>query len=226
MSRRDGLIPRPRLTPELLIRAYAAGLFPMAESRDDPDIFWVDPKRRGVLPLDAFHVPRSLRKTVRRGVFEVTCDTAFAEVIAACAEPRPDRPESWINDTIRDAYCRLHEIGFAHSVECRTDGRLVGGLYGVSVGAAFFGESMFSRATDASKVALVHLVARLRLGRYRLLDTQFRTDHLDRFGVVEVPARDYLTLLEDAIQYQALFPADPPAADLAEALEAAMAQDP
>lgn len=222
MSKHDGLIPRPRLTPELLLRAYAAGLFPMAESRNDPDIFWVDPKRRGILPLDDFHVPRSLRKVVRRGELNVTCDTVFSDVITACGEPQADRPETWINETIRDAYTRLHDIGFAHSVECWRDGRLVGGLYGVSLGAAFFGESMFSRERDASKVALVHLVARLRLGGFRLLDTQFVTDHLKRFGVVEVPARVYLTHLDDAIQYQALFPCDPPAEDLSAALDAAL----
>jgi len=209
MSRRDGLIPKPKLTPELLIRAYAAGLFPMAETRDDPDIFWVDPKARGVLPLDGIHVPRSLRKTIRRGVFEVRCNTNFAAVIDACSEPSPDRPETWINTTIRDAYIHLHDMGFAHSVECWQNDTLVGGLYGVSLGAAFFGESMFSRKTDASKVALIHLAARLRLGQYQLLDTQFVTDHLRQFGATELPARDYLMLLDDAIRYQSVFHAQP-----------------
>ena len=197
---------RDELTPELLLRAYAAGIFPMAESRTASSIFWVDPHLRGVLPLNEFHIPRRLRKTVRRRPFEVRCNTAFETVMRACAAPRPDHPDSWINDQIVRAYTRLHEMGFAHSVECWRDDELVGGLYGVSLGGAFFGESMFSRATDSSKVALVHLLARLRLGGFVLLDVQFVTEHLAQFGVVEIPARDYLLLLNDALRVAAQFP--------------------
>ena len=199
---------RDELTPELLLRAYAAGIFPMAESRAARSIFWVDPHLRGVLPLNEFHIPRRLRKTVRRRPFEVRCNTAFEAVMRACAAPRPDHPDSWINDQIVRAYTRLHEMGFAHSIECWRDDELVGGLYGVSLGGAFFGESMFSRATDSSKVALVHLLARLKLGGFVLLDVQFVTEHLTQFGVVEVPARDYLLLLNDALRVAAQFPVD------------------
>ncbi len=193
--------PRMReLDPPLLLRAYAAGLFPMADTRDSPDIFWVEPRRRGILPLDAFHLPRSLARTLRRERFAHTVDRAFPEVIAACAEARPGREQTWINDTILTAYVRLHREGHAHSVETwDAEGRLVGGLYGVRLGAAFFGESMFSRATDASKAALAHLVARLRLGGFRLLDTQFLTEHLARFGGVEVKRSRYLALLSAAL---------------------------
>ena len=194
-------------TPELLLRAYAAGIFPMAETRDTSHVFWVDPKRRGVLPIEDFHVPRRLRRTVRNDTFDVTCNTAFAEVVAMCAQATKSRMDTWINPSIKDAVTELHRMGFAHSVECRKDGELVGGLYGISLGAAFFGESMFSRDRDASKVALVHLMARLTLGGYRLLDTQFITDHLAQFGAIEVPAQDYLIELEDALKYQAIFPA-------------------
>ena len=194
------------LTPELLLRAYSVGIFPMSESRADASIFWVDPRMRGILPLDGFHLPRSLRKAVRQKRFEIRCDTAFSEVITACAEPRPDHPDTWINPSIVRAYTQLHHMGFVHSVECWREDELVGGLYGVSLGGAFFGESMFSRATDASKVALVHLVARLRVGGYALLDVQFITDHLERFGVVEIPARDYHQRLESALHLTAQFP--------------------
>ena len=194
-----------RLTPEILIRAYAAGIFPMSESRDDPTIFWVDPKMRGILPLDDFHVSRSLRKTVRRKTFDVTFDQDFRAVIEACAEtPRPDQG-TWINDQIITAYTELHQLGLAHSVECWQDGRIVGGLYGVSINGAFCGESMFSHVPDASKVALVHLVARLRLSGIRLLDTQFVTDHLKTFGAIEIPARHYLMRLEEALESDAKF---------------------
>jgi len=198
-----------QLTAELVLRAYAAGIFPMAENRNDPTVFWVDPRVRGVLPLETFHVPRKLRKIVRRGDFEVCCDTAFADVIDQCAQTTAERHETWINKGIRSAYIDLHDRGFAHSVECWRKGELVGGLYGVSLGCAFFGESMFSRETNASKVALVHLVARLRMANYRLLDTQFVTDHLRQFGAVEIPCRIYLERLEDAIRHQTVFPADP-----------------
>ncbi|MEK9755115.1 MAG: leucyl/phenylalanyl-tRNA--protein transferase, partial [Rhodospirillaceae bacterium] len=178
-----------------------------AESKTATKVYWVDPRERGVLPLDDFHVPKSLRKTVRQDVFEVRCNSAFEATLAECGRRTPDRKDTWINDDIERCVLELHRMGFAHSVECRIDGELVGGLYGISLGAAFFGESMFSRVRDASKVALVHLVARLRLGGYRLLDAQFITDHLAQFGAVEIPARDYLLLLEDALKYQAAFPA-------------------
>ena len=204
MSRHDTDL---NLTPELLLRAYAAGIFPMAETRDTSQVYWVDPKHRGVLPIADFHVPRRLRRTVRNSNFEITCNTDFAEVVAMCAQATKGRGDTWINPSIEGAVNELSNMGFAHSVECRQDGELVGGLYGISLGAAFFGESMFSRKRDASKVALVHLVARLNFGGYRLLDTQFITDHLAQFGAVEIPARDYLIKLEDALKYQATFPA-------------------
>ncbi len=195
-----------RLTPEILLAAYAAGVFPMAESADDPELFWVDPKRRGILPLDAFHVPRRLRRVVRGGRFEIRCDGAFEAVLHGCAEAGEKRPNTWINDEIVRLYTGLFARGSAHSVECWRDGALVGGLYGVSIGAAFFGESMFSRETDASKVALVHLAARLRLGGYRLLDTQFLTPHLARFGGIEISRARYHRLLSEALAYRATFP--------------------
>lgn len=194
-----------RLTPELLLRAYASGIFPMAENRDAEDVFWVDPKVRGILPLDAFHVPRRLGRKVRGGYFEIRADTAFDAVIRACAEPGEDRRKTWINDDIIHAYGELHRLGFAHSVECWRDRKLVGGLYGVSLGGVFCGESMFTRQTDASKVALVHLVARLELGGFALLDVQFVTDHLKQFGAVEIPARAYLERLREALRAPATF---------------------
>jgi len=193
------------LTPELLVRAYATGIFPMSESRDDPSIFWVDPQVRGILPLNGFHVSQSLRKTVRKRRFEVTFDTDFRAVINACAEtPRPDQG-TWINGQIIDAYTQLHDLGLAHSVECRLHGELVGGLYGVSLNGAFCGESMYSHVTDASKVALVHLVARLIHCKLQLLDTQFVTDHMKSFGALEIPARDYLVRLQHALESEAKF---------------------
>lgn len=188
-----------------LLNAYAAGIFPMAEDQDDPEIFWVDPEDRGILPLDQFHIPKRLRKTVRGDRFEVRCDSAFVECVMGCAAPGPGRDRTWINETILDLYTGLFEHGFAHSVECWADGRLCGGLYGVSLGGAFFGESMFSWATDASKVALVHLVGRLIAGNYRLLDVQFVTDHLRQFGAVSIPRADYREKLADAIQVPADF---------------------
>jgi len=178
----------------------------MADSADDPELFWVDPQRRGILPLDGFHVPRRLRRVVRQGGFTVRCDTAFAEVMQGCAEASDKRPNTWINAEILRLYAGLFARGNAHSVECWVDGHLVGGLYGVSLGAAFFGESMFSRITDASKIALVHLVARLRLGGYRLLDTQFLTPHLAQFGGIEVARSRYRGLLAEALRYRADFP--------------------
>ncbi|HTS92637.1 MAG TPA: leucyl/phenylalanyl-tRNA--protein transferase [Stellaceae bacterium] len=195
------------LTPELLLRAYAAGLFPMAESAEDPDLFWVDPDPRGVLPLARFHLPRRLRRTVRSGSYEIRVDTAFSRVMRGCAEPTGIRPKTWINEEIFRLYDALFERGFAHSVEAWQAGELVGGLYGVALRGAFFGESMFSRERDASKVALVHLVARLVRGRYRLLDTQFVTEHLRRFGAIEIPRGDYHRLLEEALGVEAYFPA-------------------
>ncbi|HYP38662.1 MAG TPA: leucyl/phenylalanyl-tRNA--protein transferase [Stellaceae bacterium] len=194
-----------QLTPEILVRAYAAGVFPMAESADDPELFWVDPRRRGILPLDAFHVARRLRRVVRRRIFEIRCDSAFEDVIRACSEASEKRPNTWINDEIVRLYAALFARGAAHSVECWRDDRLAGGLYGVSLGAVFFGESMFSRENDASKIALVHLVARLRLGGFRLLDTQFLTPHLARFGGIEISRTRYHRLLAEALSYRAVF---------------------
>jgi len=195
-----------QLTAQILLQAYASGIFPMAEAADDPELFWVDPKRRGILPLDAFHVPRRLRRAIRRGVFEVRCDTAFEAVMRGCAEASEMRPTTWINEEIVRLYTELFERGAAHSVECWCGGELVGGLYGVSLGAVFFGESMFSRVTDASKVALVHLAARLAQGGYRLLDTQFLTPHLAQFGGVEVTRARYHRLLADGLRHRAVFP--------------------
>ena len=197
---------QPILTPAILLRAYAEGIFPMAERRGDPELFWVSPEMRGIIPLDAFHVPKRLARTVKRDRFAVTADMAFADVMRACAEPTPDRPESWINDEIVRLYTALHAAGHAHSIECWRDGRLVGGLYGVKLGAAFFGESMFTRVTDASKVALVHLAARLYHGGFTLLDTQFITKHLQQFGAVEVPRPRYQALLAAALKVKATFP--------------------
>lgn len=183
-----------------LLQCYANGVFPMGEARDDPRVFLVEPDQRGVFPLDGFRIPSRLRRTVRAEPFQVRTDTAFAAVLDACAASAPGRVDTWINGPIRRLYLDLHARGFAHSVECWRDEALVGGLYGVSLGGAFFGESMFSRATDASKVALVHLVARLRQGGWRLLDAQFRTPHLDQFGLVEMPQSVYLRLLKPALK--------------------------
>jgi leucyl/phenylalanyl-tRNA--protein transferase len=196
-----------RLTPEIILRAYAEGVFPMAERRDDPELYWVSPEWRGIIPLDAFHVPKRLARTVRSDRFTVTSDLAFVDVMRACAEQAPGREQSWINAEIIRLYTALHASGHAHSIECWRAGKLAGGLYGVSLGAAFFGESMFCRESDASKVALVHLVARLIEGGYRLLDTQFLTDHLARFGTIEIPRTEYLALLREAIQCKAYWSA-------------------
>jgi leucyl/phenylalanyl-tRNA--protein transferase len=195
-----------RLTSELLLRAYATGIFPMAQSRRDRELYWIDPEWRGILPLDRFHVPRRLRRTLRHGAFEVRVDTAFRDVMIGCAEVTSDRPDSWINDEIIAAYTELYHAGHAHSIECWRDDALVGGLYGVSLGGAFFGESMFTRVTDASKVALIHLAARLHHGGYTLLDTQFITKHLQQFGAVEVPRPRYQALLAAALKVKASFP--------------------
>jgi len=196
----------PRLTPEILLRAYAEGLFPMAERRGDPTLYWVSPEKRGVIPLDGFHVPRRLARTIRSGAFTVTADRAFRAVMEACAAPGPGREESWINSEILRLYTALHIGGHAHSIECWRDNRLVGGLYGVRLGAAFFGESMFSRARDASKVALVALVEGLRRGGFVLLDTQFITAHLARFGAIEIPRQQYLRRLHEALNREAVWP--------------------
>lgn len=193
------------ITPEVLLKAYSVGIFPMAESADDPELFWVEPKMRGVLPLDAFHIPKSLRKAMRKNPFEVTIDTNFNEVVEACAAPAPNRESTWINEQIRRLYKGLFDMGHCHSVECWEDGELVGGLYGVSLGGAFFGESMFSRKTNASKIALVHLAHRLNTGGFMLLDTQFTTQHLERFGVLEIPKEEYSVILEEAVGIKADF---------------------
>ncbi|WP_236841934.1 leucyl/phenylalanyl-tRNA--protein transferase [Bosea sp. PAMC 26642] len=182
-----------------MLRAYAAGIFPMAESADDPSLFWVEPEIRGVIPLDRFHLPARLARTVRADRFEIRIDSTFEQVIGACAESKPDRPETWINDRIRGIFSDLFHLGHAHTVECWRNDRLVGGLYGLALGSAFFGESMFHRETDASKVALVHLVARLRRGGFGLLDAQFQTSHLSQFGTLEVPREAYRILLERAV---------------------------
>jgi leucyl/phenylalanyl-tRNA---protein transferase len=192
------------LTPDLVLQAYTIGVFPMADGREDDHIFWVDPEQRGVLPLDSFHVPKRLAKTVRNDHFTVRADTDFRGVMEACAENRPSRTSTWINEEIIDLYAALHDRGYAHSVECYLDDdtgepSLVGGLYGVSLGAVFFGESMFTRVRDASKVALVHLVGRLISGGYELLDTQFVTDHLAGFGAVEIPREIYQLRLAAAL---------------------------
>jgi leucyl/phenylalanyl-tRNA--protein transferase len=197
------------LTPDLLLSAYAVGMFPMANDYDDPTIHWIEPRRRGVLPLDGFHVPRSLRKAIRRRQEDLRVDTAFEAVIRGCAEATDERPRTWLNEELIGLYVALHRRGHAHSVETWQDGRLVGGLYGVRLGAAFFGESMFSRARDASKMALVELVCRLRAGGFVLLDTQFTTEHLERFGAVEISRAEYLRQLRRALALPARFPSDP-----------------
>ncbi|EUB94858.1 Leucyl/phenylalanyl-tRNA--protein transferase [Rhizobium sp. CF080] len=189
----------PAITPEILLRAYSIGLFPMAESADDPEIFWVEPEMRGILPLDSFHISKSLAKAVRKSPLDIRFDTAFERVIALCAEPAGDRPSTWINSTIRKLYIELHRMGHAHSVEAFEGDELVGGLYGVSLGSAFFGESMFSRRTNASKICLTHLVERLKANGFTLLDTQFTTEHLKTFGAIDVPKNDYLKLLRKAV---------------------------
>ncbi len=197
------------ITPEVLLKAYACGIFPMAESAEDPGIHWIEPPLRGVIPLDAFHIPARLARTVRTGRFEVRVNRDFQGVLDGCAEPQLGRTRTWINARIRMLYGKLYEIGHCHSVEAYENGLLVGGLYGVSLGRAFFGESMFHRTRDASKVTLVHLVARLKAGGFALLDTQFVTTHLMTFGAVEVPRRQYHKLLEEALIGEADFGALP-----------------
>ncbi|MET1410759.1 leucyl/phenylalanyl-tRNA--protein transferase [Roseibium sp. HPY-6] len=193
------------ITPQVLLKAYACGLFPMAESADDPGLFWLEPEQRGILPLDSFHMPRRLRRTIRNDVFEIRVSTDFQRIIDGCAEPMPGRQKTWINREIRRLYGELFEMGYCHTIEAWLDGDLVGGLYGVSLNGAFFGESMFTFKTDASKVCLAHLVARLIVGGYTLLDTQFVTDHLSRFGTLEVSQADYNTRLSEALQLETDF---------------------
>ena len=193
----------PALTPDLVLLAYGQGIFPMAESRHDTGVFWVDPERRGIIPLRGFHISRSLRRTLHSGRFAVSFDTAFDDVMQGCA----DRPETWINADIRRVYGALHAAGHAHSVEVREDGLLVGGVYGVSLGGAFFGESMFSRRTDASKVALAYLLDRLALAGFTLFDTQFLTQHLASLGGKEVSRAAFRRMLRDALDLQADFAA-------------------
>jgi leucyl/phenylalanyl-tRNA---protein transferase len=187
------------ITPEVLLKAYACGIFPMSESADDPTLFWVEPPERGIIPFERFHVSTRLARTVRSGVFTIRINHDFEGVLDGCAESRPGRTRTWINARIRTLYRKLYDIGHCHSVEAYQDGELVGGLYGVNLGRAFFGESMFHRTRDASKVALVHLVARLKIGGFKLLDTQFVTDHLKTFGAIEVSSRQYSKLLEAAL---------------------------
>ena len=197
------------ITPDLMLRAYRAGLFPMAETRRGERLYWLDPEQRGTLPLDGFHLPRRLLRTLLSGAFTVTADADFPAVIAGCAALAPGREDTWINHEIERLFTELYRLGHAHSLETWQDGKLVGGLYGVALGGVFFGESMFSRARDASKIALVHLAARLRLGGFRLLDTQFVTTHLAQFGAVEVPRDDYKVLLAAALEAPAAWPAEP-----------------
>jgi leucyl/phenylalanyl-tRNA---protein transferase len=191
------------ITPDLVLRAYRHGLFPMAETRHGDRLFWLDPERRGILPLDRFHLPRRLARTVLSGSFEVEADRDFLGTIAGCAALAPGRDDTWINAQIERLFTDLFRLGHAHSVECRQDGVLVGGLYGVAMGGVFFGESMFSFVRDASKVALVHLVARLRLGGFALLDTQFVTMHLAQFGAKEIPRESYRARLAAALELPA-----------------------
>jgi leucyl/phenylalanyl-tRNA--protein transferase len=196
-------------SPDDLIACYQRGVFPMAESRADEGFFIVDPEWRCILPLDAFHAPRRLKRTIRTEVFSFTINQDFAAVIDACAAPGPDREDTWINPDIRELYLDLHARGLAHSVEARSGEQLVGGLYGVALGGAFFGESMFSRATDASKAALVHLVARLKFGGFKLLDAQFTTPHLEQFGAQTLPRRIFQSLLGVALEAKGVFAALP-----------------
>ena len=188
-----------RFGPRELLECYGRGVFPMADAREDDRVFLIDPEKRGVIPLDAFHVSRRLARTVRSDPFDIRIDTAFSRVVLECAAPKPGRTETWINGVIEDLYAQLFEMGHAHSVECWLDEELVGGLYGVSLGAAFFGESMFSRRTDASKICLVHLVERLKKNGFRLLDTQFTTEHLKTFGAIDVPKIEYEDMLANAL---------------------------
>lgn len=212
------------ITPDLLLRAYACGIFPMAESADDPHLHWIEPQRRGIIPLTGFHVPGRLARLIRSGHFEVVTDRDFHAVIEACAAPAEGRETTWINKRIRTLYGELFDRGDCHTVEVYREGRLAGGLYGLQLGAAFFGESMFHHDRDASKVALVHLIARLRAGGFRLVDTQFVTEHLRQFGALEVSRTAYRRMLDEAVLAQARFDiwprTDPPGAEVLAALAA------
>lgn len=191
--------PKHEIDPDLVLKAYAMGVFPMSDHRTAKSVYWVEPKLRGILPLNGFHLSRSLRKVIARDRFRVTADAAFEDIIRLCAAPAQDRPDTWISGPIERVFLELHRLGHAHSIECWDGDRLVGGLYGLSLGRAFFGESMVSRATDASKVALAWLVARLKVGGYTLLDCQFQTDHLETMGAVEIPRDAYVGLLGSAL---------------------------
>ena len=225
-------IPGPyKLTPEILVRAYAAGVFPMSEGHDDPEIFWVDPQLRGIIPLDGLHISKSLRKVLRKDTLRVTVNTCFSDVIEQCAVPRASQDDAngiisdtWINTEIIRAYTELHELGLAHSVEVWQGDDLVGGLYGIHLKGAFMGESMFSRCPNASKVALAHLVARLRLGGFVLLDTQFITEHLASMGGLEISARDYHDRLEYALEIDAQFSGKIPAGEVSSELDKMFSQ--
>tara|TARA_A100001037_G_scaffold302093_1_gene332986 strand:+ start:741 stop:1382 length:642 start_codon:yes stop_codon:yes gene_type:complete len=197
----------PEITPDLLLKAYSIGVFPMAEDHDDPEIFWVDPRMRGILPLDRFHVPRRLRRTVRSSIYKVTVNADFNAVIEGCAKTVNDRPQTWINTKIIDLYTSLHYMGYAHSLECWRNGELAGGLYGVILGGVFFGESMFSRQRDASKVALVHLIYRMHAGNFAFVDTQFITKHLSQFGAIEIPRQEYIDMLKKGLKLPSNFEA-------------------
>jgi len=208
------------ITPEILLRAYTAGVFPMAETRDAKDMFWVDPEQRGILPLNGLRISKSLRKALRQNKLEIRCDTDFELVMKKCAETTDKRPDTWMNEEVFSLYGQLFHMGSAHSIECWLDDELVGGLYGISIGGAFFGESMFSRVSNASKIALCHLVARLRLSGYALLDTQFVTDHLTSLGAIEIPRNSYHALLDQALHIPAItFYSDPSAGELSSEFE-------
>ena len=213
------------ITADTLLRAYAAGVFPMAETRDAKDLFWVDPELRGVFPLNGLKISRSLYKTIKQNKFDVRCDSDFNGVMEKCAESTKDRPDTWMNEDVFRLYNEIYLKGCAHSVECWQDGELVGGLYGVSLGGAFFGESMFTRRSNASKVALIHLVARLRLSGYTLLDSQFITDHLESLGAIEVPRSVYHLMLDEALDVPNVsFYSDPTSSELSAELEAMFLQ--
>lgn len=217
--------PLFEITPQMLLRAYACGIFPMAESADDPQLYWIEPQSRGILPLDAVNIPRRLARTVRQARFEVTFDTDFEGVIDGCATPRPGRRSTWINSQIRSLYRDLYRQGHCHTIEVRLEGRLVGGLYGVALGGAFFGESMFSTERDASKIGLVHLCARLSHGGFTLLDTQFVTDHLKQFGTIEIEKSEFQVRLHEAVERVADFsrlPNDTPAERILEIVRASV----
>lgn len=203
MASRD--TPLLEITPQVLLKAYACGIFPMAESADDPQLYWIEPQARGILPLDQINVPKRLRRSIRQSPYRVQVNTALEEVIEGCAASRPGRQTTWINARIRNLYFELHRLGFCHSVEVWDENRLVGGLYGVALGGAFFGESMFSEVRDASKIALIHLCARLIHGGFVMLDTQFVTDHLRQFGTVEIERAEFHEHLEAALKVEGDF---------------------